>query len=220
SVIGAVKLFRRPLISAPEAEQSAVGPFFDIRNPVWGSALFGFVARSAALVFSAVSPSLSGRPMPRSQAAVTILLPAGNGAQSAAVPTKANGTARSSSSSPANAGTAGMSARIAKEATSKILNIIVLLSFVAERLLGQQFAGRLDGSRGLRPRTPAERESGGRYLLLECLREMSRAKVNREQVAMTGALSSLPSCSPQATPPRWVSTCSEGVSALPRKHLS
>src|SRR5262245_58528948 len=55
--------------------------------------------------------------------------------------------------------------------------------------MAQEFAGSLDGPRGLRPRTPAKRESD-RYLLLECLREMSRAKVNREQATMTGVFSS------------------------------
>src|SRR2546426_840662 len=123
--MGAVNL-RKPLISAPEAEQSLVGPFFDRRRPKCGSLLFGFVARSAALVFSAVSPSLSGRPMPRSQAAVTMLLPAGNGAQSAAVPTNANGTARSPSSSSANAGATGTTATITTAIKIRILNIIAL----------------------------------------------------------------------------------------------
>src|SRR5438093_10548805 len=71
-----------PVIRAPDDEQSAVGPFFDSDRPVCGSPGVG-----------AFMPPLSGRRMPPSHAAVTIRLPAGDGAHSAAVPTNVNGTA-------------------------------------------------------------------------------------------------------------------------------
>src|SRR6266849_579699 len=71
-----------PVIRAPDEEQSAVGPFFESNRPVCGSS--GVVA---------LGPPLSGRPMPPSHAAVTIRLPAGDGAHCAAVPTNVNGTA-------------------------------------------------------------------------------------------------------------------------------
>src|SRR2546421_8134837 len=74
-----------PRIRAPDDEQSAVGPFFDNSSPECGSfAVPGDPLRPVPL---------SGRPMPASQAAVTIWLPAGLGAQSAAVPTNVKGTA-------------------------------------------------------------------------------------------------------------------------------
>src|SRR6185503_5641295 len=80
------------VMRAPDDEQSAVGPFFESRRPVCGS--FGVVA---------FGPPLSGRPIPRSQAAVTMWLPAGAGAHSAAVPTNVNGTACTLLSSSATA---------------------------------------------------------------------------------------------------------------------
>src|SRR5438132_13512409 len=71
---------------APADEQSGVGPFFERIRPECGS---------SAVAGVALGPPLSGRPIPPSQAAVTIRLPAGDGAQSAAVPPKVNGLAAS-----------------------------------------------------------------------------------------------------------------------------
>src|SRR6266480_7037300 len=65
---------------APAEEQSAVAPFFDRSRPLLGS----------------LGPPLSDRPIPRSHAAVTILLPA-MPPQLATVPTNSNGTAPSAS---------------------------------------------------------------------------------------------------------------------------
>src|SRR6266516_347146 len=70
---------------APAEEQSAVAPFFDRSRPLLGS----------------LGPPLSDRPIPRSHAAVTILLPAMP--QLATVPTNSNGTAPSAPSSAAHA---------------------------------------------------------------------------------------------------------------------
>src|SRR5947208_3096201 len=70
---------------APAEEQSAVAPFFDRSRPLLGS----------------LGPPLSDRPIPRSHAAVTILLPAMS--QLAAVPTNSNGTAPSALASAAHA---------------------------------------------------------------------------------------------------------------------
>src|SRR5438034_7026807 len=111
--MGAVNL-RKPLISAPEAEQSVVSPFLLRRRPNRRSPAF-------AAVFG--SP-LSGSPIPGSHADVTMLLP-GNGPQSPGAPTNTNGTARSSSSS-ANAGAAGTTATITTAIKRRILNIIAL----------------------------------------------------------------------------------------------
>src|SRR5204863_5880658 len=72
---------------APAEEQSAVAPFFDRSRPVLGS----------------LRASLSDRPIPRSHAAVTILLPAMP--QLATVPTNSNGTAPSALASAAHAAT-------------------------------------------------------------------------------------------------------------------
>src|SRR5207247_2218510 len=114
--MGAVNL-RKPLISAPEAEQSVVSPFLLRRRPNRRSPAF-------AAVFG--SP-LSGSPIPGSHADVTILLP-GNGPQSPGAPTNTNGTARSPSSSSrsANAGAAGTTATITTAIKRRILNIIAL----------------------------------------------------------------------------------------------
>src|SRR5438876_1363274 len=112
--MGAVNL-RKPLISAPEAEQSVVSPFLLRRRPNRRSPAF-------AAVFG--SP-LSGSPIPGSHADVTILLP-GNGPQSPGAPTNTNGTARSPSSSSANAGAAGTTATITTAIKIRILNIIAL----------------------------------------------------------------------------------------------
>src|SRR6266566_2984799 len=113
--MGAVNL-RKPLISAPEAEQYVVSPFWLRRRPNRRSPAF-------AAVFG--SP-LSGSPIPGSHADVTILLP-GNGPQSPGAPTNTNGTARSSSSSrSANAGATGTTATITTAIKIRILNIIAL----------------------------------------------------------------------------------------------
>src|SRR3954465_4055173 len=96
-----------PVMRAPAAERSAVGPFFESSNPRCGSPLLGLVARSAAVVFA---PPLSGNPAPPSHAAVTIREPAGEATpgvtspQSPAPPTKTNGSAlRRCSLSPSSA---------------------------------------------------------------------------------------------------------------------
>src|SRR5437763_4753819 len=76
---------------APAEEQIGLAPFFESSNPACGSPLLGASAGSVALK---LGPPLSGRPIPPSQADVTIRLPAGYpGPQSPGLPTKANGTA-------------------------------------------------------------------------------------------------------------------------------
>src|SRR5437879_3923736 len=99
---------------APADEQSGVGPFFERIRPECGS---------SAVAGVALGPPLSGRPIPPSQAAVTIRLPAGDGAQSAAVPTKVNGFASSFwlSSADAVAGTNAMSMVVANNTKRRFI---------------------------------------------------------------------------------------------------
>src|SRR5439155_26736453 len=93
---------------APAEEQSAVGPFLLRMSPECGSLLEAaplLEPVSRTVVFNCWS-FLSGRPIPRSQAEVTMLLPGGYpGPQSPASPTKTNGTARRPSSSSPRAPT-------------------------------------------------------------------------------------------------------------------
>jgi len=73
-------------------------------------------------------PPLSGKPMPFSHAAVTILLPAA-APQSPALPTNSNGTASSPLPSSADAGTAICPIRAMAAATA--VNATVLCMFIS-----------------------------------------------------------------------------------------
>src|SRR2546428_13955418 len=91
-----------PMMFAPADEQSVVRPFFERSSPERRS------SRCAAVVLL-LAPSLSGRPMPLSQAAVTMRLPGGGGGQPGAWPTDVGGTGRSFLSSSAAARDPGLS---------------------------------------------------------------------------------------------------------------
>src|SRR6266508_3414030 len=106
-----------PVMRAPDEEQSVVGPFFESNRPVCGS--LGVVA---------FGPPLSGSPIPRSHAAVTIRLPAGDGVHSAAVPTNVNGTACTplSSSATAEPGNSPTSAATVTSTNTRLMDRLPL----------------------------------------------------------------------------------------------